>query len=51
MNWEDVCIYNGILLSYKKNETMQFEALDGPRDYHAEWTEKDNYKISLMCGI
>ena len=42
MDKEDVvCIYHGILLSQKKNEIMQFAVtMDGPRDYHAEVTQR-----------
>ena len=29
-----VCIYNGILLSHKKNEIMPFIVTDEPKDYH-----------------
>ena len=51
------CIYNGISLSYKKNEIMQFAVtMDGPRDYQIKWSKSLRerqipYMISLICGI
>ena len=55
MDKEDVAhIYNGILLSHKKNEVNAIcSNMDGPRDYHIKWSqrEKDKYRIiSLICG-
>ena len=43
------------LLSHKKEWNIAIcSNMDGPRDYHTEWsqTEKDKYPvISLICGI
>ena len=51
-----VCIYNGILLSHKKNETLPFTAtwmdLEIIIPSEVSQTEKDKYHmISLICGI
>ena len=50
-----VHIYNGILLSHKKEQNNVIcSNMDGPRDCHTEWSkaEKDKYDmISLICGI
>ena len=51
-----VCIYNGILLSHKKNETLPFAAtwmdLEIIIPSEVSQTEKDKYHmISLICGI
>ena len=56
MDKEDVVhIYNGILLSHKKEWNNAIcSNMDGPRDYHTKWSqkEKDKYHmISLICGI
>ena len=57
MDKEDVAhIYNGILLSYKKNEIMPFAAtwmdLEIIVSNEVSQTEKDKYHmISLICGI
>ena len=51
-----VYIYNGILLSYKKewNNAICIN-MDGPRDYHTKWSKSDREQqismISLTCGI
>ena len=57
MDKEDVrYIYNGILLSYKKewNNAICIN-MDGPRDYHTKWSKSDREQqismISLTCGI
>ena len=48
-------IYNGILLSHKKEQIKTFcSSIDGTRYYHTKWNhkEKDIYHmISLICGI
>ena len=52
MDKEDVVqIYNGILLSLKKepNDAI-YSYMDGRRDYHT--TEEDKYHVlSLRCGV
>ena len=58
MNKEDVVhIYNGILLSYKKERNgVICKDVDGPRDCHTKWSQKDkkiqrNLKLpSLQSG-
>ena len=57
MHKEDVVrIYNGILLSHKKNEIMPFAATRMDLEIvilsEVSQTEKDKYcMISLICGI
>ena len=60
MNKEGIVhIYNGILLSHKKNVTANAicSNMDGPRDYHTKWSkssqkEQDKYHIiSCIYGI
>ena len=56
MGKEDVHIYNGILLSHKKNEIMPFAAtwmdLEIVTLSEISQAEKDKYFIiSLTCGI
>ena len=52
-----VHIHNGILLIHKKEPNNGIcSNMDGPRDYHTEWsisqTEEDKYHmISLICQI
>ena len=50
-----VCVYNGILLSHKKEwDNAIYSNMDGPRDYHTKWSksDKDTYHlISLTCRI
>ena len=57
MDKEDmVYVYNGILLSYKKNEmltsTTPWVDLEGMRLSKVSQTEKDKYRtISFICTI
>ena len=56
MDKEDVVhIYNGILLSHKKNEIMPFATawmdLEIVILSEVSQTEKEKYHISLMCRI
>ena len=50
-----VYIFNGILLSYQKNEILPFAMtqmeLEGIMLSELSQSEKDDYMISLMCGI
>ena len=48
-----VHIYNGILLSHKKEQNNAIcSNMDGPRDYHTKSSKSDKYHmISLICGI
>ena len=51
-----VHIYNGLLLSHKKEWNNAIcSNMDGPRDYHTEWSKSDRedkyHTISLICGI
>ena len=50
-----VYLYNGILLSHKKNEIMPFAAtrmdLEIILPSKVSQTEKDKYTISLICTI
>ena len=54
MDKEDVVhIYNGILLSHKKEQSNAiYNNMDGPRDGHTEWsksdTERQIYDIACM---
>ena len=51
---EEVHIYNGILLSHKKNEIMLFcSNMDRPRNYHTKWSksEKDKCDITYMWNL
>ena len=52
MDKEDVvCIYNGILLTHKKEwNNAVCSNMDGPGDYHTK-SEKYKYMILLICGI
>ena len=47
--------HTGMLLSHKKEWNNAIcNNMDGPRDYHAKWsqTEEDKYYVtSLICGI
>ena len=56
MGKEDVMhIYNGILLSHKKNQIMPFAATWMELEIiilsEVSQKEKDKYMISLICGI
>ena len=43
-----VCIYNGILLSHKKEWNNAIcSNMDTTRDYHTKWSQKDVSRISL----
>ena len=52
---EDVVqIYNGILLSYKKEWNSAIcRNVDGPRDYHIKWnkSEKDKYHVTYTWNL
>ena len=44
-----VPIYNGILLSYKKEWNIAFcSNTDGPRDYHTKWSKPDKEKYNMI---
>ena len=47
INKEDaVHIYNGILLSHKKEQNgVICKDVDGPRDCHTEWSQKEKKKF------
>ena len=58
MDKEDVVhIYNGILLSHKKEQSNAIcSNLDGPRDRHTEWSKSDRerqilYVIAYMWNL
>ena len=52
-----VYTYNGILLSYKKEWNIVIcSNMDGPRDYHTEWSKSDrerqiSYDITYMWNL
>ena len=51
-----IYIYNGILLSHKKNEIMPFACMDGPRDCHTEWSKSErerqiSYDTAYMWNL
>ena len=54
---EVVHIYNGILLSHKKEwNTAICINMDGPRDYHTKWSKSDSerqipYDITYMWNL
>ena len=55
---EDVVhIYNGILLSHKKEQNNAIcSNMDGPRDYHTMWSKSDrerqiSYDITYMWNL
>ena len=57
MDKEAVYIYNGIILSHKKEWNNAIcSNVDGPRDYHTEWnkTEKERqipYDVIFMWNL
>ena len=59
MDKEDVVlIYNGILLSHKKKQWNNAicSNMDGPRDFHTEWSKSDkerqvSYDITHMWNL
>ena len=52
-----VCIYNGILLSHKKEQNNAIcSNMDRPRDYHTKWSKSDrkrqiSYDITHMQNL
>ena len=52
-----VCTYNGIFLSHKKEQNNAIcSNMDGPRDYHIEWSKSDrerqvSYDITHMWNL
>ena len=49
-----VHIYNGILLSHKKEQNNAIcSNMNGPRDYHTKWSKSDRerkiHMLSLIC--
>ena len=58
MDKEDVVhIYNGVLLSHRKELNNAIcSDMDGPRDYHIEWSKSDrerqvSYDITYMWNL
>ena len=58
MDKEDVVqIYNGILLSHKKEQNNAIcSNMDGPRDYHTKWSKSERerqipYGITYMWNL
>ena len=53
MNKEDVLnIYNGILLSHKKEWNWVIcSDVDGHRECHTEWSQKEKIKYSIVMNI
>ena len=48
MNKDVIRIYNGILLSHKKEQNnATCSNIDGPRDCHTEWSKSDR-KINMV---
>ena len=46
-----VHIYNGILLSHKKEQNNAIcSNMDGPRDYQTEWSKSDTER-QISCNI
>ena len=53
-NWMTIYMLHthGILLSYRRWNNAICSNMDGPRDYHTKWSQKEtHYTISLICGI
>ena len=51
---DKVCIYDGILLSHKKESNDAIcSIMDEPRDYHIKWSKsgKDKYHITYMWNL
>ena len=54
---EVVRIYNGILLSHKKEwNNAMWSNMDGPRNYHTKWSKSDrerqiSYDITYMWNL
>ena len=54
---DEVPIYKGILLSHKKEQNNAIcSNMDGPRDYHIEWSKSDterqiSYDITYMWNL
>ena len=48
MDKDAVHIYNGILLTYKKEwHDAICSNMDGPRDYHSKWSKSDKGKTNI----
>ena len=53
-NWMTIYMLHthGILLSYRRWNNAICSNMDGPRDYHTKWSQKEtHYTISLICEI
>ena len=52
---EVVHIYNGILLSHKKEWNNAIgHNMDGPKDYHSKWSKSERqmtYDITYICNL
>ena len=47
-----VHVYNGILLSHKKEQNWVIcNEVDGPRDYHTEWSKSEREKYHILMHI
>ena len=45
-------IYNGILLSHKKKQSWVISSeVDGPRDCHTEWSQKEKNKYHMLIQM
>ena len=57
MNESCVCIYNGLLLSHKKEwNLIIFDIMDAARDYYAKWNKSDRernipYDFTYMWNL
>ena len=46
------CIYNGLLLSHKKEWNHAIcSNIDGPRDYHTKWSKSDKRKTDIWYHL